>query len=541
MEKDVSGGGGCRTWLTGATEERRRWILAVSRNCRRRSVEEGGDGATGCPMTTPASAEDPSSETHTTTTITTEIDAEQHMLPQPLQLPMLAEFPVTPTFQHTELLHSTTPNIDFDTAAYMLMASDEDLQLPMGSNSPSFRFNSATSSPGFQTSKLPLPYLSSLAGGLGTPPAFDFDAIGQLLMSPNSSSFANASAGGLPFGQAEDQLHAPNATHTQPVQQDMLAGFPAQYHKSPRLNLPALSSLHSHTLDGSQSGTQLFKDYPLPSVPSPNSRLFASSLNSPLAASALPSPIIAMSQFPGSHTASSGTVVRNAVGFDSDSTAGVVHASTGYLAKRQNTQATSRELLSNTETLALESFLDSIANEGMVSKAKSRAAKDREAADNKKKRKIKALLGQEEGTNDENVSHSNTSSGGSTKRRNIPAKASAESPSAPVSESNAAETSKLSLSKQERKLVHNLTEQKRRDMIKEAFDCLHELIKGSQYDLEDKTLLEQQAKKRKRKRNASGRPMKKFEVLSRSVREIEILLRKNNSLYALLNEKEMQM
>ncbi|GAV29879.1 hypothetical protein PMKS-003385 [Pichia membranifaciens] len=151
-----------------------------------------------------------------------------------------------------------------------------------------------------------------------------------------------------------------------------------------------------------------------------------------------------MSQFPGSHTASSGTGARNAVSFDSDSTAGAVHAPTGYLAKRQNTQiagaTNSRELLSNTETLALESFLDSIANEGMVSKAKDRAAKDREAADNKKKRKIKALLGQEGGTSDEDVSRSNTSSGGSTKKRNIPAKASAGSPSAPVSESNAAET-----------------------------------------------------------------------------------------------------
>lgn len=469
------------------------------------------------------------------------MDVEPHTLPQPLQLPTLTELPVTPTFHHAELQHSTAPNnIDFDTAAYMLMASDEDFQLPTGTNSPGFRLNSATNSPGFHPSRLPLPYLSSLAGG--TPPAFDFDAIGQLLMSPNSSSFANASAGGAAFAQTEGHFQPPNTAHSQPFQQDFLAGFPTHYDKSPRLNLPGLSSLHSHALDGSHGDNPLFKEYPLSSAPSPNSRLFASSFNSPLAASALPSPIMAMSQFPSSHTASSGAGARNAVAFDSDGSS-VVHPPAGLgineLPKRQNTiaaAASSRELLSNTETLALESFLDSIANEGMVSKAKSRAAKDRGSTENKKKRKIRAVSGQED-TNDENVSPANTNSGESMKRRHVLVNASAGSPVAPVAESGA-ETSKLSLSKQERKMVHNLTEQKRRDMIKEAFDCLHELIKSSQYDLEDKTLLEQQAKKRKRKRNASGRPMKKFEVLSRSVREIEILLEKNNSLYTLLNEKK---
>lgn len=100
------------------------------------------------------------------------------------------------------------------------------------------------------------------------------------------------------------------------------------------------------------------------------------------------------------------------------------------------------------------------------------------------------------------------------------------------------EKAKLPMTKQERKLVHNLTEQKRRDMIKEAFEYLHELIKNSRFDLEDKTTQQQQAKKRKRKRANADRPMKKFEVLKRSVREIEILLEKNRSLYTLLNERE---
>lgn len=460
----------------------------------------------------------PTSESMTTTTtVSAATDMEiQH------SLPTISEFPVTPTFQTAELQQRnpvSTPNVDFDTAAYMLMTNDEDFQLP--THSPGIRLSSTTNSPIFQTVKLPVPYLSML-NTPGTPPAFDFDSIGQMLMSPNSGAFANAPISNIPFSssQTEPQLSQAQYT-TQTLPPDMLTGFAGQFDKSPHLNTSILPSIQGESADRS------IKDYLPWSAPSPTSYLFPPSINSPLTAGPVPSPVMAISQLP---TGSAGiatnqaTMTRSNIGLESMEADNVVPG-LGFvdITKKPSNivvaSAYNKELLSTTETLALESFLDSIANEGMVSKGKSKTNKSK--TENKKKRKFDTAIG----SDDNSETHNGT-------------RAPANEEIQAVSMEEKEEKAKLPMTKQERKLVHNLTEQKRRDMIKEAFEYLHELIKNSRFDLEDKTTQQQQAKKRKRKRANADRPMKKFEVLKRSVREIEILLEKNRSLYTLLNERE---
>jgi hypothetical protein len=301
--------------------------------------------------------------------------------------------------------------------------------------------------------------------------AFDFDSIGQLLMSPN-----------------------PNALSLNTINNNSM-----DLMGSPKLNLPVFKPNQLET-----NNNILFKDYPSQSMkPEFN-------LNGAI------SPFSGFMQLNTDSNISADPKTISA--FDN-----INQSNLGLGLIDFNKTKNNNELLSNTESLALESFLDSIANEGLVNKTKGQSRSQLKSASKEKKRKP---LATDDDTNPatKKIIKNNNKSITSPKIKRIKK-----------------DDSTKKLSKQERQVVHNLTEQKRRDTIKEAFDKLNSLVQSSKFDLQDKDSLLKQTKKRKRKStSAKSRPMKKFEVLQRAVREIEILVQKNNKLYTLLNESELE-
>lgn len=473
----------------------------------------------------------------------------------------LDETPITPTFPNAELHHLHTlqniipSNVDFDTAAFMLMANNDEMNSPADllkfnstSNSPVFsnmsKFTSQNNATTTATATIATATLNTNPNGhdnnVGTPPPFDFDSIGQMLMSPNSTNLIN-------YNSEPNQYQQQATFHP-----DVLINPTT----SPRVLLPSIKHYDSvdTLLNGNPIPSNLFKDYPLqhplysntfnnPISQSPNSKFFTSNINSPSGLSTFPSPLLGIAQLAGpnselnnshnSHNNNNNTpppnlgVLPNIPSMSTQQGLGIWDSN-----KIQH-----NELLSNTETLALESFLDSIANEGSVSKASKKAEPTTEPPVIKETESRKR---KHDGISPEADIHDNEQPMAMN-----PPKVRKTTKKKSTNDTVNTKVAKNTKSKEDRKLVHNITEQKRRDMIKQAFEKLHNLIKNSKNDLEEKPdecSLEHQLKSKKRKRkrhNASdNKPMKKFEVLKRSVKEIEILLEKNKSLYSLLNEKE---
>jgi hypothetical protein len=204
--------------------------------------------------------------------------------------------------------------------------------------------------------------------------------------------------------------------------------------------------------------------------------------------------------------------------------------------------------LSNTESLALESFLDSIA---------SNPARPQSQKTNVKKEEVlspysDSITATEGILPKPSKRKAQDHTAPTTKKQKIIAKAKAKAkvPSKPKSKStpkpnnikkecSEADDCIPKQPKKDRKITHNITEKKRRDMIKTSFDNLQALIKSSKFDLQDPDA-QSKLTQRQRRRNERQlkelaekgveKPLKKFEVLRRGVREIELLLESINKL-----------
>lgn len=496
-------------------------------------------------------------DTNTNTNTNTILNENQHLEMDVRGISSVSEYPLTPTFQHTEL-HSQfiSPNIDFDTAAYMLMDDpttnfNKDIHGPI--NNPIFKSKlySANSSP-------KLTNVSTLSTNFShnTPPSFDFDAIGQMLMSPKSHLLPHPTFGTSSSSSSSSLLNDLNNDHLKTIENhstrspyfmptiDPITNFPSQYDRSPRLQLPSIKISHQDTMDNLVNNNNPLYTHNISTASSPTSKLFAS-LYSPLGMSLLPnssapSPIIGRSEL-----------------FSNSASKNLGYETTKFM---DLTTSYNNELLSNTETLALESFLDSIANEGILSSK-------RKNDENKRKRKLETnkfekndkindelnnstgnneiekdlkLISKIDDNND-GIKHDNEKDKDNRNNNNKRKRKKVDSTF--VFDSIKEDDNKQQATKQDKKQYHNITEQKRRDMIKSAFDRLHGLIKISKFDLEDKEEAEiRNKKRRKRKTNTSAntRPMKKYDVLKRSIREIEILMEQNESLYLLLDEGDKE-
>lgn len=462
----------------------------------------------------------------------------------------LAELPLTPTFLGAELASGSlyfndsstnlgphSPNVDFDTAAYMLMAGHNDLLLltsPKHGPNPTYA----------PTSLLPPLPAADTPQQPSTPTStFDFDSIGQLLMSPGTGSLLASSL---------------NTTAPPNVLDHSMDAFP----QSPRFGLPCLKQTPVTTSESPVAALSaekpLAKGPPRSAVSSPNTRLFTNLSTagwSPLPPyNPLESPLNSLAMM--NHVGN----MRPVPDFEQTPLVPPPMLSLNPLDAtrlRYNT-----ELLSNTESLALESFLDSIANEGIAADSQA----------NQKKRKFVAIKKKETNRADGDTQryhggahdppsnmygHTTKSGNGATaigddchkeKPKQPPANLQLGASTKPGRSSGPLkktpeDSMKKSALKQERRRVHNITEQKRRDMIKQAFEKLHAMIVSSKFDLEDKESFEQRSRKRRRKTptdpSKAKRPMKKYEVLKRSVREIQFLVKENSDLYKLLGEKEI--
>lgn len=383
--------------------------------------------------------------------------------PEPILPSLTYETPVTPTFVNIELnVPSNNQRLFNSPTTSEFNNAAFMLMSNIDNNNQSVSQSINVSSPSYFLNLTNTPPSPSIP----TTSALDFDSIGQLLMSPNNINGANNNIENI------DTNSIVNTT-----------------------TIPDLNVNDIFTQSMRFNGDSIFKDFH-PIVPQ--------SFNPPILSNNRPSLMSALASIStvSSPSTTNAHLSTQGIGLDLNST--------------QNT-----DLLSNTEALALESFLDSIANEGVVkSKSKLRVV-------NSKKRNNLSVLD----TVDDQLAHTKQETSTSNPKAKRMKKESIESDTA----------NKKQLSRQERKAFHNITEQKRRNMIKEAFDKLNSLVQSSVFDLQDHEILKNQVKKRKRKSTAvNKRPMKKFEVLSRSVREIQILVEKNNQLYNLLNETEKE-
>lgn len=434
----------------------------------------------------------------------------KNMPETPHNLPPLQDLQRTPTLGHAEVHHigssisrSNSPNIDFDTAAFMLMSNDNSasgisnivadntfLNSPKFQNSNSHSFgtnnNIQLNNELFHTissvdpnMKLPSLHMNQastpppLSATTPTTSNFDFDLIGQMLMSPKTNQLIDSSLNAnLPFADG--------------LNNTLSREFP-------------VSALNSPNINGWNFTTQ-----------SPQLPIYAPS---PTNSIGLMSNMIPKSPVPLS-SATIG-VAPTAIGL------GMIdhHPLPGY----------NSGLLSNTESMALESFLDSIANEGLKKE---------------KKRKNEAKLKEEDPFSDQGLKIENKVEPSKRKKQKVK-----KAISKPIFQKNSKQKSvnnanfhdleeKKMKSKKERQIAHNKTEQRRRNMIKAAFEKLHGMILNSQFDLQVKVECDQFKKKRKRKPAAKPRTLKKYEVLQRSVREIQLLVQRNAELYKLLDETE---
>lgn len=397
-------------------------------------------------------------------TLKTSNSPEPHRNPEPILPALTYDAPVTPTFMNVEL-NTTNNNQHFFNSPTTSEFNNAAFMLMsnIDNNTHNLPQTVNTNSPSYFLNITNTPPPQTLPSAS----ALDFESIGQLLMSPNNNGTAT-----------NINIHDTNNNNNNTTTSNA-------------------SDIDIFTQTIRFNNDPIFKDY---------HTILPKSFNSPISFSNLPSPISTLAPINTivGTPASTGTFSATGLGIDINST--------------QNA-----DLLSNTEALALESFLDSIANEGVVkSKLKSKVT-------NSKKRTLRSP-----NTSDNQLQ--------SIKQEDFTPDLSPKGKQM-KKEPGISDVcvNKKQLSKQERKVFHNITEQKRRDMIKEAFDKLNSLVQSSIFDLRDQETLKNQVKKRKRKSTAvNKRPMKKFEVLSRSVREIQILVERNKHLYNLLNESEKE-
>lgn len=165
----------------------------------------------------------------------------------------------------------------------------------------------------------------------------------------------------------------------------------------------------------------------------------------------------------------------------------------------------SLELLTNTETIALESFLDSIANEQTTVPA---------AADITTTADIAVSKGTSSIATDTDLVQT--------------------TPARKTNRGIARQTA-VGQPTNSRKLQHNETEQRRRDAIKSAFDRLNSLVLDSKFDLEGLTRPTSSRKPKRVRKSTNPRRMKKNQVLLMAITEINQLIIENNLLKRELN------
>lgn len=428
----------------------------------------------------------------------------------PQNLPPLPDLPLTPSLANSEIHHivgsisrSNSPNIDFDTAAFMLMSNDNATHTASSIvanhaflNSPKFQNSSNNAqSNNNQTNhnffgvntldtnvKLPSLNLSHFNPpspfSAATPNTnnFDFESIGQMLMSPKTNQLIDSSLNTNP--SFADGLH-----------------------------------------------NTLLKEYPLSGLTSPNINAWNFNTQSPHMPIYAPSPTNSIGimsnvlpKSPVSLSAASLNLTSGMIGL------GMMDQ---YMPPGYN-----NGLLSNTESMALESFLDSIANEGSNRKEKKRKFDIREGVDD-------LFLQEESNDHQETLDNRVGKEKIKNEAKSAFSKTKAKTKAIVSKKSKIEDIQRKQLSKKERQLAHNITEQKRRNMIKAAFEKLQEMIINSKFDLHVKNETEQFKKRRKRKsKSEKPKNLKKYEVLQRSVREIDLLVQKNWELYRLLGETE---
>ena len=401
----------------------------------------------------------------------------------------MSTLPVTPTFLSAELsinpLTTPTNNIDFDTAAFMLMASNV---TPNHHN------------------LIPNHHTQDFLNDVNTPPPFDFDSIGQMLMSPSTNNHAHAFPS-LQHSHEHDffNMNIPSLANVRSPQP------PPQQQQQQQ----APSALQDSILPFSNYG-----NYPLSSVPSPRMDTFGK----------FPSPL------PQQHPTTLSSAMPTLPRFLNPLSPSL---NMGSLEKQNH-------LLSNTESLALESFLDSIASNPAIPQSQKTNVKKEEVL-SPYSDSITATEGILPKPSKRKAQDHTTPT---TKKPKITAKAKAKVPSKPKSNStpksknikkecSEADDCVPKQPKKDRKITHNITEKKRRDMIKTSFDHLQALIKSSKFDLQDPDA-QSKLTQRQRRRNERQlkelaekgveKPLKKFEVLRRGVREIELLLESINKL-----------
>jgi len=174
----------------------------------------------------------------------------------------------------------------------------------------------------------------------------------------------------------------------------------------------------------------------------------------------------------------------------------------------------STELLSMTETSALESFLDSIASDVSFDKlAKQWSSIDPGSSASSLKEQMQngVAAGISGNTAQSQNIGGNLDAAGRTLIQNGVVK----------------DQSKQSLTDEEKKQSHTISEQKRRFMIRSSFVKLSELLDKSKFE---RTLQDRRKSKSKRK------AMSKYNVLNRAVIEIELLQAQNAKLRNMCNE-----
>ncbi|VEU22451.1 DEKNAAC103558 [Brettanomyces naardenensis] len=157
----------------------------------------------------------------------------------------------------------------------------------------------------------------------------------------------------------------------------------------------------------------------------------------------------------------------------------------------------SSELLSLTETSALESFLDSIANDRSFDK-----------------------LAKQWGSIDPGY-------GGGTKKKRKLSSSEVKIESSESPESLSAAAKRQLLTDEEKKQNHTVSEQKRRAMIRDSFRSLSDMLDSSQFEA---------TREDKKKSRSARKAMSKYNVLNRAVVELELLRELNGKLRDLVGE-----